>query len=694
MELKQYISKLNLGSALCLNLFLFGIFLKLIISYFFSSDFTINYFSPFVEYFLNTGFSNPYEEFSTNSFEIFPYPSLMLLILSIPKILFDFGGLSIATSSFLIKTPLLIADITIFYVLKSLLNHRHTLRLIIIYWFSPVLIYISYIHGQLDIIPISLVFVSLFFLFRNALYLSAIFLAFSIATKTVIIAIIPILIIFLVSQRLPWLKVIQFLTITLVSFFIVNIQFIFSNDFLEMVFNNKQQAKVLIASIQFGSLNIYLLPIAYFAILLKGFSMRTLNKDLFVMFMGFSLAILLIFTNPNQGWYFWFLPFLMYFYVKAFNGVFLLFFLQVAYFIYFSLIENNDFFIINSDLYPLIHSNYKDAVISLSGLNESIISDLSFTLLQGLLIFNCFLIYNIGLNKYSNLKITSVPFLIGIGGNSGAGKSTFANALANIFSSKKSILLHGDDLHKWERGSSNWSQHTHLNPKANKLHNEIKILKDLINGKTILRSKYNHKTGQFDQPLQVKAQNLIFYEGLHPFFLDRQRKLFDLKIFLNPSSNLNSSWKIARDTQSRGKSENDVIKQINLREEDSKSFIKTQLKFADITIEPILRDGLDSQNIDNISYKIIFSNSLYLDEIIERCAEEPGIKITHDFLDETHQSIYIDGMITTNQLQLIADEMVEGLQELGISKPIWPANAFGVVILFLTYLIFSEAENE
>ena len=215
MVLKQYISKLNLGSALCLNLFLFGIFLKLIISYFFSSDFTIKYFSPFVEYFVNTGFSNPYEEFSTNSFEIFPYPSLMLLILSIPRILFDFGGLSIATSSFLIKTPLLIADITIFYVLKSLLNHRHTLRLIIIYWFSPVLIYISYIHGQLDIIPISLVFVSLFFLFRNALYLSAIFLAFSIATKTVIIAIIPILIIFLVSQRLPSLKVIQFLTITL-----------------------------------------------------------------------------------------------------------------------------------------------------------------------------------------------------------------------------------------------------------------------------------------------------------------------------------------------------------------------------------------------------------------------------------------------------------------------------------------------
>lgn len=693
MVLRQYISKLNLGSSLCLNLFLFGIFLKILISFFFSSDFTINYFSPFVDYFISSGFSNPYQEFSSNDFENFPYPALMLIILTIPKLLFGFSDLGIATSSFLIKTPLLIADITIFYTLKSLLNHRYTLRLILIYWFSPVLIYISYIHGQLDIIPISLVFVSLYFLFRNSLFISSVFLAFSIATKTVIIAIIPILIIFLVSQRLSWLKIIQFLLITAISFFTINIQFIFDNDFLDMVFNNQQQTKILVSTFQFGSLEIYLLPIAYFAVLFKGFSMRALNKDLFVMFMGFSLAILLIFTIPNQGWYFWFLPFSMYFFVKEFNGVFLLLLLQAAYLIYFFFQNNNDFYIIQENLSPLIPSYLKNEIISQLGFSQPIINDLSFTLLQGLLIFNCFLIYRIGLNQYSNLKITSVPFLIGIGGNSGSGKSTFANALANIFGSQKSVQLHGDDLHKWERGNVNWTQHTHLNPKANKLHNEIQILKNLINGKAILRRKYNHDTGKFDQPLQVKAQNLIFYEGLHPFFLDRQRELFDLKIFLNPSSNLNSSWKIARDTELRGKTKEDVLEQINLRAEDSESFISSQAKFADVVIEPIAKEGSDITNIDNISYKIIISNSLYLDEIIERCSVEKSIKITHDFLDESNQSIYIDGMISSQKLKLIADEMIEGLQELGISQPIWLPNAYGVVMLFVTYLIFSEAAN-
>ena len=50
--------------------------------------------------------------------------------------------------------------------------------------------------------------------------------------------------------------------------------------------------------------------------------------------------------------------------------------------------------------------------------------------------------------------------------------------------------------------------------------------------------------------------------------------LFDLKIFLNPSKNLNSSWKIKRDTKLRGKSKEDVINQMNFREKDSNNYTK------------------------------------------------------------------------------------------------------------------------
>ena len=673
MEFKQFILKLSLQSRLCAVLFVAGILLKLTVSFSFSSTYTSNFFLPFVDYFISSGFSNPYLQFASRSVDIFPYPILMLVILSIPKLLFGWINTSPELSTLIIKLPLLCADIAIFYVLKSWLNHKNLLKLILLYWFSPVLFYISYIHGQLDAIPIALLFISLYFLFRNSLKTAAVFLACSMATKTVIVAIMPMLLIFLLSQRLPTLQIVKFFAIAVGSFLLINSPYLYDASFLSMVFNNQQQSKLLLSSIQFGEVSLYLLPLAYCAILLKGLSFHTLNKDIFVMFLGFCFALLLIFTQPTQGWYFWLLPFLFYFYSKSSSRAFLMvLLLQLAYISFFALHEFS-----NQD----------------AGIKGTLAINLSFTFLQVLLIFNCYWIYIYGLNKYSQHKITSVPFLIGVGGDSGSGKSSFSNALVGIFSANKSSQLHGDDLHKWERGSDNWSKHTHLDPKANRLHNELRILKDLLNGKTVYREKYNHNTGKFDRPFPIAAPNLLIYEGLHPFFLERQRALFDLKIFLNPSADLNASWKIARDTKSRGKSKEDVMNQINHRADDSKSYIQSQLKFADIIIEPFLDSEFKEQLPEDLNYKIILPNSFPMDQIFEIFSHFPALNLEHDFLNDNEQILRVKGFISPVKLALLAYEHIEGLQELGISKPNWPSNAFGVIVFIVTYMVFEEAEH-
>ena len=46
-----------------------------------------------------------------------------------------------------------------------------------------VLIFISYIHGQLDVIPIGLLFISLNYLFKNKIFESAIFWAWQFQQK-------------------------------------------------------------------------------------------------------------------------------------------------------------------------------------------------------------------------------------------------------------------------------------------------------------------------------------------------------------------------------------------------------------------------------------------------------------------------------------------------------------------------------
>lgn len=659
-----------------MSLFLFGVAVKLITASIFVSEYTSDFFLPFVEYFFNSGFSNPYQHFESSAIEIFPYPLLMLLILSAPKVIFGWMSSSAVFTVLLIKLPLLLSDIAIFYILKSWLNHKHILKLILLYWFSPVLIYISYIHGQLDIIPIALLFISLYFLFRNALNTSSIFLALAMATKTVIIAVVPILIIFLFSQRLAVLQIMKFLAISLITFLCVNSPYLLDSSFLASVFNNQQQGKLLLSSIQFGDFEMYLLPIAYCAILLRGVSFKTLNKDIFVMFLGFCFAILLVFTEPSPGWYFWLLPFLFYFYVKdSSNGYIMVLLLQLGYLVYFSFKDGGE------------------GLVGSIGISGSLIQNLSFTILQTALIFNCFWIYVYGLSNFAKQKLTSIPFLIGVGGDSGSGKTTISNALVRIFSSNKSVQLHGDDLHRWERGSENWLKHTHLDPKANKLHHELQILKDLRKWKTVYRKKYNHDTGKFNNALPVKPANLLIYEGLHPFFLKRQRELFDLKIFLNPSKDLNFSWKVKRDTQLRGKSKEDVISQLNFREKDSDSFIKSQLKYADIIIQPFEnhKDSLGTSL--EPSYKITLLNSFNVDVFFEIFQNLKGIKIHHEFLNENEQLLIIDGNIDSDYLAMLAYEHIQGLQDLGISYPVWPANSFGVLIFLIAFIINEEADH-
>ena len=94
------------------------------------------------------------------------------------------------------------------------------------------------------------------------------------------------------------------------------------------------------------------------------------------------------------------------------------------------------------------------------------------------------------------------------------------------------------------------------------------MLKDLKKGTSIYRRKYDHTMGTFGKEKQLKPNNLILYEGLHPFYLKRLRELFDLRIFISPTEELMSSWKLKRDVTTRGKTKKEVLKQMDLREKN------------------------------------------------------------------------------------------------------------------------------
>jgi uridine kinase len=679
-----------------------GLFLKLSLAMFLASPVLNNLFVPFINYFVLNNFENPYEHFlGVGNIEHFPYPTLMLYILSFPKLILqwiypnnDFFNL------FLFRLPLIIADLSILFIMKSWLNEKHHNKLLWLYWFSPVLIYISYVHGQLDVIPISLLFGCLFFLFKEKYIFSAVLLGMALATKTNIALALPFYILYINSKGVNFFKIIVFVFISLTTFFIINLPYLWSISFLEMVFNNQEQTKFFKSYITLNELNFFLIPSTLLILFIRGSLIKIYNRDIFIMLLGFSFSIILLFITPQPGWYFWIVPFLSYFYIKEEGNSSILFFsLQLSYFLYFGVIKESDNLNISSFLIQNLNETLflNDFLESPSIFLNQIVF-LAFTLLQTTLLINSFWIYKKGLESYSQHKITASPFLVGIGGNSGTGKTTISEAISELFTNINSTIICGDDMHKWQRGHKNWEEFTHLDPKANNLHEEILILKKIKKGQIVSRRNYDHLTGTFTKKERLKTKNIIIFEGLHPFYLSSQRKLFDLKIFMNPSLELMYHWKILRDKELRGYSKTKVLEIIKNRKKDTRNFIETQLAQADVVInylpiQKIKKIGDPKEKI-NLYYKLILSNEVHIEPLLEAFQKVKSLKINHQFTNNDYQEIILKGSVTSASLEGLANEFLYYLKNLGINSYVLPKGLFGIVIIILTYYMFEKSDYD
>ena len=132
-------------------IFLVGLSIKIIASFFFASTYLTKLFIPFVNYYVISGFKNPYDYFySIGVFNAFPYPEVMLWVLTIPRFAFSFlltGGINDASMMhlFVYRLPLLLADIVVLVILCRWLKHK-TGKVLLYYWCSPIVFYIIYFH--------------------------------------------------------------------------------------------------------------------------------------------------------------------------------------------------------------------------------------------------------------------------------------------------------------------------------------------------------------------------------------------------------------------------------------------------------------------------------------------------------------------------------------------------------------------
>ena len=696
----------RLGAGLKTWPFLVGLAIKVILGLTLASTFFAGLFIPFVNEFVAGGFHNPYDHWvAAGRPEMFPYPALMLYILTVPRVVFGWlfqdGQLGMV-DLISYRLPLLVADITLLLVLNSWLRGRQ-LKLLYLYWLSPVLIYISYVHGQLDIIPIALLFVSLYLQFRDRLLWSSIVLGLAISTKTNVAIALPFYAWFVYTrhQEKGLLEVAKHVGIIAAVFLVINAPFLTSPGFREMVLNNREQRKIYNLHYDFGQgLTFYVLPSAFLLLLARSLAFRIFNKDLYIMFLGFAFALLTLLIPPMPGWYFWVLPFLIYFVIKQ-PGVqrvrWALSALVACFFTYFMLLPESDFLQVFQVVAPDIAKlDNLHTLLTNTGYNPTQILNIVFTLLQATLAINCVLIYQHGIATSTQHKIRYKPYLIGVGGDSGSGKSTFTGLMEELFGGKNVAVVRGDDMHRWERGHEKWQSFTHLDPKANHLHNDLSHAMTLKRGRRIDRRHYDHADGKFTKPETIKSNRVVVFEGLHPFYLSHMRKIYDLKVFINPDQDLRYHWKILRDTAKRGYSHERIMAQIKAREEDARKYIQTQEKYADLVIsyctrEPIPMVGYPDQDFV-LQLRCTLENNVSLDALLEALSVLPTLTTKHDYTDDDHQVLIFEGTAAADDLSLIAAHLVPDLEEVIMNEPSFTDGYNGLIQLLVAFYVFNKIE--
>ncbi|MGJ0457058.1 hypothetical protein NG782_10200 [Aliarcobacter cryaerophilus] len=622
--------------------------IKVFILFLFSSQYNDELFFGFVNSLLTKDL-NPWEYYLNNNLNLdaFPYHPLMLFILYPFAIVAN----SIEMHS-LFKIPLILSDIAILFVLLKLFPNRQKVTYIY-YFLNPIIIYAIYIHSQLDIIPTAILVWSIYFLVLKRYIYSSVCLGLSLATKFHIIVALPLIVFYL--YKTTNLKIIgKYIFISLSIFLIFDLPFLFSEGFQQMVLFNHKQALLFDSFYNIGELKL-LLPVAtILSVYMHFFNQNKVNDDLLYFYFGILFVSILIFVSPSPAWYVWIIPFISIYFIQNKNtnkNMLLYFCFSISYLIFFIFFYK---------------SEYKDILFLGNEINFKIENDkfrnLSFTFLEVMLLAIMYAFYKYGIKSNSVYK-KQTNLVIGIGGDSGVGKSTLLNNLEKLVGSDKFLQIEGDGEHKWERGDENWNKFTHLDPKANHIHKQAEAIYHLKHNEIIFRSEYDHHTGKFTEAQKVEPKEFIVIAGLHPFYLPKLRKNIDLKIFIDTDENLRRHWKIIRDTKKRGYSIEKILEQIEARMGDANKYIYPQKDFADMVINFFSINSFDLGNekeIINLGLKITLDANIHIEEILE----ELDCDFSWDYNDDL-KSQYIELLsIPKNDFKELALDVIENLNEL------------------------------
>ena len=176
------------------------------------------------------------------------------------------------------------------------------------------------------------------------------------------------------------------------------------------------------------------------------------------------------------------------------------------------------------------------------------------------------------------------PIVMGIVGDSAAGKTTLTSGIARILGADRVTRVCTDDYHKFDRTERAKLGITPLHPNCNYMDIMELQMERLHYGQPILKPVYDHTNGTLVRPEYVVPREFVIVEGLLGFHSPVLRQFIDVKVYLDPPEEVRRVWKVKRDTSKRGYTDAQVIADLAKREPDSAAFIRPQRDCADIVV--------------------------------------------------------------------------------------------------------------
>lgn len=182
----------------------------------------------------------------------------------------------------------------------------------------------------------------------------------------------------------------------------------------------------------------------------------------------------------------------------------------------------------------------------------------------------------------------TAPFVLGIAGGSGSGKTTVARAILEALPSGTGILLEQDHYYR-SQSHLPFEERERVNydhPDALETELLVEHLDALREGRAIVRPSYDFAThDRSPEGLRMAPAPVVIVEGILVLADERLRARFDAKVYVDTDADIRLMRRIRRDLEHRGRTFAQVRKQYyDTVRPMHLAFVEPSKRFADVIL--------------------------------------------------------------------------------------------------------------